>query len=99
MTDAKRAVCCGATCKRQADDCVAATYGAGILRRAAEAGFVLVPAEMTEAQAIRSMAGHALADRVRDVNPAEFARWVQMRRATWRQLVAAMSGHDKVTGK
>jgi hypothetical protein len=54
------------------------------------AGYVILPAEMTEAQAIRSMAGHALADRVRDTNPAEFARWIEMRRATWRQMVVVM---------
>jgi hypothetical protein len=54
------------------------------------AGFVILPAEMTEAQAIRSMAGHALPDRVRDVNPEMFARLVELRRATWRQMVAVM---------
>jgi hypothetical protein len=56
----------------------------------AAAGYAVVPIEMTPEQARRSLAGHALADRVREANPAEFARWVEMRRATWRQLVAAM---------
>ena len=40
--DAQRAVCCGPVCKRPATDCVAATYGAGIIERAKAAGFVVV---------------------------------------------------------
>jgi hypothetical protein len=54
------------------------------------AGYVILPAEMTVEQAARSLDGHALADRVRDVNPEMFARLVEMRRATWRQMVAVM---------
>jgi hypothetical protein len=44
MTDpnAQRAVCCGPVCKRPATDCVAATYGAGIIERAKAAGFAVV---------------------------------------------------------
>jgi hypothetical protein len=41
--DAARAVCCGPVCKRPADDCVAAAYGAGILKRAKAAGWGVVP--------------------------------------------------------
>ncbi len=54
------------------------------------AGFAVVPVEMSEAQARRSLDGHALADHMRDVNPDEFARLVKQRRATWRQMVEQM---------
>jgi hypothetical protein len=60
------------------------------LARALVPGFAIVPLEMTPEQARRSLAGHAVADRVRDANPAEYERMVAMRQATWRQLVAAM---------
>jgi hypothetical protein len=54
------------------------------------AGYVILPAEMTSEQAARSLDGHALPDRVRDVNPEMFATLVRLRRATWRQMVAVM---------
>jgi len=54
------------------------------------AGYVLLPAEMTEEQARRSLAGNRLADRLRDVDPEHFARLVEARRATWRQMVKVM---------
>ena len=68
------------------------TLGRGddILAALAAAGLAVVPVEMTPEQARRSLAGHALPDRVRDANPAEYKRIVAMRQATWRQLVAAM---------
>jgi len=53
-------------------------------------GFVILPAEMTEEQAHRSLAGHALADRMRDTNPEHFAWLVEARRATWREMVKVM---------
>ncbi len=56
----------------------------------AAAGYILLPAEMTEEQARRSLNGHALADRIRDGNPEHFALLVASRRATWRQMVAEM---------
>ena len=74
----------------EALEAVADADADAILSALTAAGYVILPAEMTEAQAIRSMAGHALADRVRDTNPAEFARWIEMRRATWRQMVVVM---------
>lgn len=45
---------------------------------------------MTEEQARRSLDRHVLVQRLRNVNPEEFARVVEMRRATWRQMVAVM---------
>jgi hypothetical protein len=54
------------------------------------AGYILVPAEMTEEQARRSLDGHALADRIRDGNPEHFALLVASRRETWRQMVKVM---------
>jgi hypothetical protein len=53
-------------------------------------GFVVLPAEMTEEQARRSLAGNRLADRLRDVDPEHFARLVESRRATWREMVKVM---------
>jgi len=58
-------------------------------------GYAVVPVEMTPEQARRSLAGHALADRVRDANPAAYERMVAMRQATWRQMVKAMGGGDR----
>jgi hypothetical protein len=54
------------------------------------AGFAVVPVEMTDEQARRSLDGNRLADRIRDVDPEHFARLVESRRATWRQLVTVM---------
>jgi len=54
------------------------------------AGYAILPAEMTEEQARRSLAGNRLADRLRDVDPEHFARLVEARRATWREMVKVM---------
>jgi hypothetical protein len=54
------------------------------------AGYVILPAEMTEAQAARSLAGSPVAERVRVSNPELYAEMVERRRATWRQMVAVM---------
>jgi len=61
-----------------------------ILTALTAAGYAVVPIEMTPEQARRSLAGHAVPDRVREANPAEYERLVAMRQATWRQLVQAM---------
>ena len=46
-TPIERAACCGPVCKRPPGDCVAGTYGAGVLRRLREAGFDVVPKDAT----------------------------------------------------
>jgi hypothetical protein len=74
----------------EALEAVADADADAILSALTAAGYVILQAEMSAEQAARSMAGHALADRVRDINPAEFARWIEMRRATWRQMVVVM---------
>ena len=66
-----------------------------VLAALAAAGYAVVPLKMTPEQARRSLDGHALADRVREANPAEYERMVAMRKATWRQLVAAMMGEGE----
>jgi hypothetical protein len=59
MTDAlDRALCCGATCKRSTDatgPCVAATHGHAIRQRAEAAGYVVAPAEPTDAMVAAAM--------------------------------------------
>jgi hypothetical protein len=58
--------------------------------RAVVPGFVLLPADMTEAQAARSLAGSGLAQRLRVSSPETYAEMVERRRATWREMVAVM---------
>jgi hypothetical protein len=64
-----------------------ADYMSGLLTAA---GYVILPAEMTAEQAARSMAGSAVADRLRVSSPEHFALMVEARRATWREMVAVM---------
>jgi hypothetical protein len=54
------------------------------------ANYVILPAEMTAEQAARSLAGSPVAERVRVSSPEIYARMVEARRATWRQMVAVM---------
>ena len=54
------------------------------------AGYVTVPAEMSEAQAIASLAGSPLAMRMQSQNPDLFAKLIEARRGTWRELVLVM---------
>jgi hypothetical protein len=53
-------------------------------------GLAILPADMTAEQAARSLAGSAMADRVRVSAPDIYALLVEARRATWRQMVAVM---------
>jgi hypothetical protein len=67
------------------------TSDADVFRAALHAaGLVILPAEMTDAQAARSLAGSGLAQRLRVSNPETYAEMVERRRATWRELVAVM---------
>ena len=54
------------------------------------AGLAILPADMTEAQAARSLAGSGLAQRLRVSSPETYAEMVERRRATWREMVAVM---------
>jgi hypothetical protein len=64
--------------------------GASYLDALDAAGYAVVPVEMTDEQARRSLDGNRLADRLRAVDPEHFALLVASRRATWRQMVAEM---------
>ena len=64
-----------------------ADYMAGLLTAA---NYVILPAEMTAEQAARLLAGSGLAQRLRVSNPDLYALLVEARRATWREMVAAM---------
>jgi hypothetical protein len=61
-----------------------------ILSALTAAGYVILPAEMTEEQAVRSLAGSAVTERVRVSSPDFYARLVESRQASWRQLVRVM---------
>ena len=61
-----------------------------ILSALTAAGYVILPAEMTAEQAARSLAGSAMADRMRVSAPDIYALLVKARRATWREMVAVM---------
>jgi hypothetical protein len=84
--DAIEVALLAAWCNPPATECA----DARAFREALAPGFVVLPAEMTEEQAHRSLAGHALADRMRDTNPEHFAWLVEARRATWREMVKVM---------
>ena len=60
------------------------------LAHALAPGLAILPAEMTDAQAARSLAGSGLAQRLRVSSPETYAEMVERRRATWREMVAVM---------
>jgi hypothetical protein len=60
------------------------------LARALVPECAILPADMTEAQAARSLAGSGLAQRLRVSSPETYAEMVERRRATWREMVAVM---------
>jgi hypothetical protein len=70
------------------DDC--GEMADAILSVLTAAGYVILPAEMSAEQAARSLAGSALADRLRVSSPEHFELLVEARRATWREMVAVM---------
>lgn len=61
------------------------------------AGYVTVSAEMTEAQAAASFAGSPVAMRMQYQNPDLFAKLIEARRATWRELVRVMTQQEEPT--
>jgi len=70
MTDAiDRALCCGATCGRRTDatgPCIAPSYGHAIRQRAEAAGYVVAPAEPTDAMCIAATRRDDREDRRQD---------------------------------
>jgi hypothetical protein len=60
------------------------------LQRMRAAGYVIIPAEMTTEQAARSLAGSAVAERVRVSSPDIYARLIESRQASWRDMARVM---------